>query len=85
MSLGIWEILLLLVIVLVIFGAGKLPAVMGDLAKGIRTFKREMGGGEPAVEPAPPTPAPASRIESAPAAVTPAGTPVTGTPASPQG
>lgn len=86
MSLGIWEILLLLVIVLVIFGAGKLPAVMGDLAKGIKTFKKEMGGGaEPVAEPAAPVPATASRIESAPAAVTPAGTPVTGTPASPQG
>lgn len=84
MSLGIWEILLLLVIVLVIFGAGKLPAVMGDLAKGIKTFKREMGGGTEATA-EPPAPAPAARIDSAPAAVTPAGTPVSGTPASPQG
>jgi sec-independent protein translocase protein TatA len=34
--------LLVLVIVLVVFGAGKLPRVMGDLAKGIKTFKAGM-------------------------------------------
>ena len=39
MSLGIWEILIILVLVLVLFGAGKLPRVMGDLGKGLRNFK----------------------------------------------
>lgn len=39
MAFGFWEALLILGIVLVIFGAGKLPTVMGDLAKGIKTFK----------------------------------------------
>ncbi|MCS6878564.1 MAG: twin-arginine translocase TatA/TatE family subunit [Geminicoccaceae bacterium] len=39
MAFGFWEALLILAIVLVIFGAGKLPTVMGDLAKGIKTFK----------------------------------------------
>ncbi|MEJ5232425.1 MAG: twin-arginine translocase TatA/TatE family subunit [Geminicoccaceae bacterium] len=39
MVFGFWEALLVLGIVLVIFGAGKLPTVMGDLAKGIKTFK----------------------------------------------
>jgi len=39
MGLGVTEILVLLVIVLIIFGAGKLPNVMGDLAKGIKNFK----------------------------------------------
>ena len=34
--------LVVLVIVVLLFGAGKLPRVMGDLAKGIRTFKAEM-------------------------------------------
>ena len=34
MSIGIWQILLILLIVVIIFGAGKLPQVMGDLAKG---------------------------------------------------
>ncbi len=40
MSIGPWQIALVLVIILIIFGAGKLPGVMGDLAKGIKTFKR---------------------------------------------
>lgn len=39
MGLGIGQILILLVIVLVIFGAGKLPNVMADLGKGLRSFK----------------------------------------------
>jgi TatA/E family protein of Tat protein translocase len=34
-SLGLWEVLVILLIVLVIFGAGKLPQVMGDVAKGV--------------------------------------------------
>lgn len=39
MSLGIWELLLILAIVLVVFGAGKLPKVMGDMGRGINAFK----------------------------------------------
>jgi len=39
MGLSIWHVLIVLVIVLVLFGAGKLPRVMGDLAKGIKSFK----------------------------------------------
>ncbi len=42
MSVGIWQIVLLLVIVLVIFGAGKLPRMMGDVAKGLKAFKDGM-------------------------------------------
>lgn len=40
MSLGIWQILLIVVLVLLLFGAGKLPTVMGDLAKGVKNFKK---------------------------------------------
>ena len=39
MSIGIWQIVLILVIVLILFGAGKLPRVMGDVAKGVKSFK----------------------------------------------
>ena len=39
-GLGHWEIILILVIVLIVFGAGKLPKVAGELAKGIKSFKR---------------------------------------------
>src|SRR3546814_12730133 len=36
---SIWHWLIVLLIVLLLFGAGKLPRVMGDLAKGIKNFK----------------------------------------------
>jgi sec-independent protein translocase protein TatA len=39
MSIGIWQVVLILVIVLIIFGAGRLPQVMGDVAKGVKSFK----------------------------------------------
>lgn len=42
MSIGVWQVILILVIVLIIFGAGKLPRVMGDVAKGIKNFKSGM-------------------------------------------
>lgn len=69
MVFGFWEMLLILLIVLVIFGAGKLPSVMGDLAKGIKSFKAGLAEpeapaahpvGEPAklASPAPPPAAP---------------------------
>jgi sec-independent protein translocase protein TatA len=38
-GLSIWHILLVLVVIMILFGAGKLPRVMGDLAKGIKSFK----------------------------------------------
>lgn len=44
MSLG--HMALLFGIVLVIFGAGKLPRVMGDIAKGVKAFKNGMKDGE---------------------------------------
>ncbi|WP_431859930.1 twin-arginine translocase TatA/TatE family subunit [Azospirillum sp.] len=36
---SIWHWIIVLLIVLLLFGAGKLPKVMGDLAKGIKNFK----------------------------------------------
>lgn len=44
MSIGIWQLLLILVIVLVVFGAGKLPRVMGDMGRGIRSMKEGLKG-----------------------------------------
>ena len=43
---GIWEIALILVIILIIFGVGKLPQVGGALGKGIRAFKKGQTGEE---------------------------------------
>ncbi|MFW5679456.1 MAG: twin-arginine translocase TatA/TatE family subunit [Pseudomonadota bacterium] len=42
MSIGIWQVVLILLIVLIVFGAGKLPKVMGDVAKGVKNFKQGM-------------------------------------------
>ena len=39
MGISIWQIVLVLVIILILFGAGKIPRVMGDVAKGIKSFK----------------------------------------------
>ena len=40
MPIGVGELLLVLVIILVIFGAGKLPQVMNDLGKGVKSLKK---------------------------------------------
>ena len=37
---GIGELLVVLVIILVVFGAGRLPEVMGSLGKGMQAFKK---------------------------------------------
>lgn len=41
-AFSIWHVLLVLMVVLVVFGAGKLPSVMGDMAKGVKAFKKGM-------------------------------------------
>ncbi len=46
MSIGVWQVVIILVIVVIIFGAGKLPHVMGDVAKGIKNFKKGMAEDE---------------------------------------
>ena len=40
MSLGIWQILLLVVLLVLFFGRGKIPQLMGDVAEGIKSFKK---------------------------------------------
>ena len=39
-SFSVWHWLIVLVIVLVLFGRGKIPELMGDVAKGIKSFKK---------------------------------------------
>jgi sec-independent protein translocase protein TatA len=46
MSLGFKELMVILLIVFVLFGAGKLPQVMRSLGEGIRNFKKGMSEGE---------------------------------------
>ena len=42
MGIGIWQILIVVVLVFLLFGAGRLPRVMEDIAKGIKSFKKGM-------------------------------------------
>jgi len=46
MQPSIWQLLIVLVIVLLLFGRGKIPQLMGDLAKGIKSFKKGMSDEE---------------------------------------
>src|SRR3989442_613129 len=67
-TFGVWELVIILVIVVVVFGAGRLSEVGGAMGKGIREFRRATTD-----EPAPPPPvAPAAPPPPAP----PPGVPV---------
>lgn len=74
-----WQILIVLVLVVVLFGRGKISGLMGDVAKGIKSFKKSMSEDEDEDEdeaPARPSPKvieherakPAPRSKSAPRA-----------------
>ncbi len=54
MGFSFFHLVVLLVVVLIVFGAGRLPQVMGDLGKGIRNFKAGMNGDPMSSEPTTP-------------------------------
>jgi sec-independent protein translocase protein TatA len=41
-SFSVWHWLIVLAVVLIFFGRGKIPELMGDVAKGIKNFKKGM-------------------------------------------
>jgi sec-independent protein translocase protein TatA len=45
MSIGIWQIVLVLVLVVLLFGRGKISELMGDVAKGITSFRKGIAEG----------------------------------------
>lgn len=45
-SFSIWHWIIVLVVVLLLFGRGKIPELMGDMAKGIKSFKKGMSDDE---------------------------------------
>lgn len=59
-SLSMWHWLIVLVIVLLLFGRGKIPELMGDVAKGIKSFKKGMTDEEEAAAATPPRSDPAN-------------------------
>jgi sec-independent protein translocase protein TatA len=59
-GMSVWHWIIVLVIVMVLFGAGRIPRVMGDLAKGIKSFKAGMKDEGEAAS----TEEPAKRVET---------------------
>ena len=45
-AFSIWHWIIVLIIVLLLFGKGKIPTLMGDMAKGIKSFKKNMSDEE---------------------------------------
>lgn len=42
MNVGFGQLFIILMVILILFGAGRLPQVMGELGKGLRTFRDEL-------------------------------------------
>ena len=40
MSIGFWQIAVVAVLIVLLFGRGKISDLMGDVAKGIKSFKK---------------------------------------------
>ena len=73
-SFSLMHWIVVLAIILILFGAGKLPRVMGDFAKGIKAFKAGMKEeDETEAPPAPAQVAPPGAATSAASAAAPAG------------
>ena len=47
MSIGIWQIAIVVILVVLLFGRGKISSLMGDVAKGIKSFKKGMSDDNP--------------------------------------
>ncbi|MCF6293548.1 MAG: twin-arginine translocase TatA/TatE family subunit [Robiginitomaculum sp.] len=51
MSPSIWQIVIVAVVALVLFGGrGKISSIMGDVAKGIKSFRKGLKDEDPAIE-----------------------------------
>ena len=42
MSIGFWQIAIVVILVVLLFGRGKISSLMGDVAKGIKSFNKGM-------------------------------------------
>lgn len=50
MRAGFWEILLIVILVLILFGHSKIPDLMKNLANGLNVFKKEIKTGDKSTE-----------------------------------
>tara|TARA_Y100000590_G_scaffold225454_1_gene254890 strand:- start:5302 stop:5520 length:219 start_codon:yes stop_codon:yes gene_type:complete len=46
MGISFWQIAIVVVLVVLLFGRGKISSLMGDVAKGIKSFKKGMSSGD---------------------------------------
>ena len=60
MNLGLPELIVIFIIILLVFGAGKIPAIARDMGKGFREFKRAMNSDDEEDE----KPAPKRRVKA---------------------
>ena len=44
MSIGIWQIAIVVILVVLLFGRGKISSLMGDVAKGIKAYNQILAG-----------------------------------------
>ncbi|GAA4051786.1 twin-arginine translocase TatA/TatE family subunit [Parerythrobacter jejuensis] len=51
-GIGIWQILIVAVVILVLFGRGRISEMMGDFGKGVSSFKKGLNEEESPSEPA---------------------------------
>jgi sec-independent protein translocase protein TatA len=65
-GISIWELLILLVVLLLVFGASRLPEMGRSLGKGMREFKDAVTNADDDEKFASPTPAPPAELPSAP-------------------
>ena len=70
---SLWHWLIVLLVVLILFGRGRVSEIMGDFGKGIKSFKKGLNEDDQPV--APPAQIPASEANPAPSAKDTAQTP----------
>jgi sec-independent protein translocase protein TatA len=71
-SFSAWHWIIVALVVLVLFGRGKISEMMGDFGKGVSSFKKGLAETDEITKPAaqippPPAPAPAPQAEASPA------------------
>ena len=66
-TFSIWHMLILLAVVLLMFGKGKISEIMGDFAKGIKSFKKGLADDEDVVKKPEPTASEGDRRAGKPA------------------
>ena len=69
-SLSIWHWIVVIAVVLLLFGRGKISELMGDVAQGIKSFKKGMAEDDTEKKPEPPKAEPSRTIDHQPGPTT---------------